>query len=528
MSGLVIRLAGVEQPETRVFHQESISVGTAPTCDLSFRPDDHALPLSATLLKLRADNGVFRISTVDEVARVTRDGEAVAIGDAIRDGDTLYFGTTGVRLRFFTLSPSMELAESLQLGAAVLGRTHAQQALASSNGHPAAPRTDVALVFVKQLLRELVAEIPRRVLYVAAGIVLFIIGTIVYINTLSFLEGRRNHNAVSELKQSVGKMQEEMKQTREEVRKAREDARFVQQSLSFAARVVENYGPGVCLIYGIYSYEDPRSGREARYKEPSEMSAPIGANGTVNLSVDGSGPVYELEFIGTGFLVQPGMVLTNRHVAQPWYDDPVASMIRGQGFRPKLKEFYAYFPKMRQPFLLHPLEVGRRIDIAICSFEQGDAALPVLPIDENGEGAVNGQSVVLIGYPAGVEALLAKIDESDRMGLATSGRIPLRTLLNDLAGRTLIRPMTTQGHIGDITANRIVHDAQTSEGGSGGPIFGSNGKVIGINQAILPGTPNNYGIPIRYGIELLKKHKPDLQLEVGQNGGASPSTPASR
>jgi S1-C subfamily serine protease len=81
-----------------------------------------------------------------------------------------------------------------------------------------------------------------------------------------------------------------------------------------------------------------------------------------------------------------------------------------------------------------------------------------------------------------------------------------------------VSPQSTQGHIGDITSGRLVYDAQTGEGGSGGPVFGANGKVIGVNQAILPGTPSNFGVPIRYGIDLVKKHLPEQAVGAASNG----------
>ncbi|HZS09847.1 MAG TPA: serine protease [Blastocatellia bacterium] len=526
MNGLVIRLAGVEQPETKIFHEDSITIGTSPACDLSFRPEEHhtdELPHSAELLELHSTAGTYRIASMDESVALTRDGELVAVGDSIRDGDTLYFGKTGVRLRFFFLTPTVELAESLQLGTAVLARVRAEdKALAASesadgavakpgkNLQPVTPRTDVALVFVKQLLRELVAEIPRRKLYAALAVIGLIIGTILYINALSFFESRRNIKAIEELKAKVGEVQAGLSKAHDEIRKNNDETASVRRSLSFAANVVENYGRGVCLIYGVYTWTDPRSGREARFKEPTETNTLISPGGGINLSVDGSGPVCEMEFIGTGFLAAPGLVLTNRHVAQPWYGDIVATAIRGQGLRPKVKELYAYFPRTPQPFKLQVLEAARTSDVAICNFDQGHAALPVLPVDEKGEGSVSGQSVVLMGYPAGIEGLLAKTDEGDPAAL--NRRASLRSLLNDLSIRSQIRPYSTQGHIGDVTATRIVYDAATSEGGSGGPVFGSNGKVIGINQAILPGSPANFGVPIRYGIELLKKY------QAGQEG----------
>jgi serine protease Do len=176
-----------------------------------------------------------------------------------------------------------------------------------------------------------------------------------------------------------------------------------------------------------------------------------------------------------------------------------------------VRELLVYFPKIRQPLALKQADVSNERDVALCTFAQGDLELPILPLDEQDEGAVSGQSVVLMGYPAGLDGLLARVDERERWGLS---RVSLRTALNELAGREQIRPQSTQGHIGDITPRQLVYDAPTSEGGSGGPVFGLNGKVIGINQAVMPNTPSNFGVPIRYAIELIQKHKVQQQAKT--------------
>jgi serine protease Do len=521
MNGIVIRLAGVRQPETKLFSQPEITIGTLPDCDLWIATDDDRLPQSTHLLTISLQGGIYRLTMVDPEAQITRHGETVAAGDPIHDGDTFYFGETGIRLRVFALSERMELAESLQLGTALL--SHARQAdiaLRDSTGHQvsATPRTDVAIVFVKQLIRELVSEIPRRLLYAAIGIAALVIGVIVYINTLSFLEGRRNNRAIKDIERKISEVGSDMNRLRTDVQSANERSAFVLNALSMAPSIVANYGPSVCLVYGTYSFVDPRAGREARFREPTESNNPLGPGGTVNLSTDGNGPVYEVEFIGTGFLVARGMVLTNRHVVQPWIDDPIASIIRTQGLQPRLKELYNYFPKARQPFALRSLEVDAARDLALCTFDQGETELPVLPLDETGEGAVSGQLVVLLGYPGGIEGLLARSSEGDRLGLIARRGASLKTILNELSTHEQISPQSTQGHLGDITSTRIVYDAQTGEGGSGGPVFGANGKVIGVNQAILPGTPSNFGIPIRYGISLLRKHVPETTAAASPGG----------
>ena len=52
MNGIVIRLAGVRQPETKLFHQSVITIGTAAECDLHIAPEDERLPAEASLLTI--------------------------------------------------------------------------------------------------------------------------------------------------------------------------------------------------------------------------------------------------------------------------------------------------------------------------------------------------------------------------------------------------------------------------------------------------------------------------------------------
>jgi S1-C subfamily serine protease len=58
---------------------------------------------------------------------------------------------------------------------------------------------------------------------------------------------------------------------------------------------------------------------------------------------------------------------------------------------------------------------------------------------------------------------------------------------NELAALSLIRPSATCGHLGDVVGDKLIYDAPTAHGGSGGPVFNSRGQVIGINAAYLDG-----------------------------------------
>jgi len=375
------------------------------------------------------------------------------------------------------------------------------------------PRTDVALVFVKKLLRELVAEIPRGVLYTIAGIfgvIALIVITIISVNTLGFLEGRRNNRAINELQQTMVDMRNEIDKLGESLQEARTETSNIRSSLSLPEKIVNSYGEGVCLIYGTYVFVDPRvgGGSEIKFKEPSGTENPIGPDGAINLGVDGNGRVYEVEFMGTGFLASKGFVLTNRHVIQAWDEDDIASLIMNRGFRPRLKELLAYFPQTAQPFKLTPVKTSPDQDVALCSFDQGSAELLPLPLDETSDGVARGQSVVLLGYPAGLEGLIARTNNISKANRRLYGNLSYRTQLNELAASSKIIPQSTQGHISDVSP-QLVYDARTDEGGSGGPVFGANGKVIGINQAILMSSQStaSFGVPIRHGLALLKKHQ---------------------
>jgi S1-C subfamily serine protease len=87
---------------------------------------------------------------------------------------------------------------------------------------------------------------------------------------------------------------------------------------------------------------------------------------------------------------------------------------------------------------------------------------------------------------------------------ATAMRVP--DVARELAVRGLIRPLVTQGHVSARLPSRIVHDAATTTGGSGGPLFNRNGVVIGVNYAVLREfSASNLAVPIRLARKLLRE-----------------------
>jgi hypothetical protein len=68
---------------------------------------------------------------------------------------------------------------------------------------------------------------------------------------------------------------------------------------------------------------------------------------------------------------------------------------------------------------------------------------------------------------------------------------------SELAALSLIRPSATFGHLGDMVGDKLIYDAPTAHGGSGGPVFNSKGEVIGINSAYMDGfTGGTLGVAV--------------------------------
>jgi serine protease Do len=291
----------------------------------------------------------------------------------------------------------------------------------------------------------------------------------------------------------------EMQALKEELGTTRERIASLEDERAAGERIIRAYGPGVCLLQGAYGFFD-ETGRPLRYAAAPEES------GTQPPSVDGKGPPYVVDYYGTGFLVEKGgLVLTNRHVAQPWWNDATAEALGHQGFQPRFVRLRAFFPGHSESLPVSAERVSEEADLALLQVDIGARRIPVLPLEKQRARAVPGQPVVVVGYPTGLEAILAKAETGVVQAILESHGTDSARVTEALSIRGLIRPSTTQGHIGDITPSDIVFDAPSAQGGSGGPVFNKHGQVIAVEYAVLPkfgGT--SFGVPIAYALDLLR------------------------
>ncbi len=294
----------------------------------------------------------------------------------------------------------------------------------------------------------------------------------------------------------------EVKSLREALDGTRQRIVTLESERAAGEQIIKQYGGGVCLIQGAYSYYDA-SGRPLRYKEGADERTAAELSSV--LTPEGDGAVHTVEYYGTGFLVQTGgLVLTNRHVAEPWWQDTTAALLQSQGYEPRLAYLRAFFPRQVDPFELKLARASSKYDLALLRAGVKGRKIPVLPLDASPQRTLAGQPVVVVGYPTGLEAILAKAESGVvRKILETHGTDSERVTIA-LSRQGLIRPSTTQGHIGDITHTDIVFDAPSAQGGSGGPVFNRFSQVIAVEYAVLQKFGgNSFGIPIAYARELL-------------------------
>jgi len=188
---------------------------------------------------------------------------------------------------------------------------------------------------------------------------------------------------------------------------------------------------------------------------------------------------------GTGFLVGDTLLATNRHVAEPWYGDTEAEALIKRGATGMLESLVVFFPGSPTPVSLTPGTVSSTGDLAVLRIEDKDAVrgLAVLPLAKG--TALPGELVTVIGYPMGIAGMVAKSPNGIYQRMAY--RHNDITAASELAALSLIRPSTTCGHLGDVVGDKLIYDAPTAHGGSGGPVFNSNAEVIGVNSAYIDG-----------------------------------------
>ncbi|GMQ90134.1 MAG: hypothetical protein BMS9Abin10_0485 [Gammaproteobacteria bacterium] len=292
-----------------------------------------------------------------------------------------------------------------------------------------------------------------------------------------------------------------------------ENARFTSTAERLAAlearsdasrRVISTASESIVFLQLAYGFVDPASGKPMRRLVPARDGTSVYESADpVALSPEGDGPVFERLFTGTAFVAsEDGLLLTNRHVARPWEIDELSRKLLGQGYRPVVRRFVGYLAGFKEPFDVSLVVVSDDVDVAVlrCGAVTGRvnhltlSTVPPQPGDE----------VIVLGYPTGMRALLARAGEGFVQKLRKVEGMDFWKVARRLSEAGGIGPLATRGIIGQVSTAAVVYDAETTSGGSGGPVVGLDGKVVAVNTAIMPEFGgSNLGVPVAQARRLL-------------------------
>jgi S1-C subfamily serine protease len=526
-SGIIIHVTVGKEKRTEFFSEERIRLGSDETSDLQIHTGKVAAG-EGVWLELERDAEVYRIIKFNESLQLLHNGKPMRRYVAVEDGDTIDIDSTGVSFAFFSLTSKSALITTNR-------ETHVAQFIEEAAlGAAASPKRDDAKAFLRVFIRELSREISWLTKIVVLLLALGFIGGILYLGNSVSRELRVSREQSEQQGEIIRKLEERLGQTSQQLGELDKTNKVFRDIVSLAPNLRLEYGNGICLIVGVYDLVDRKTGKTLRYPDPAsfqpdpyepmegeESQKPVPPQ--MGLTTEGNGTPVEYDFIGTGFHAGGGYIVTNRHVVQPWEeDDLVKQMIKQSSGKARVKRLVVYFPNLPQPIPLKMQQFGSKEDLAVGSIDPNMVSpdIPVLPIDTGTEAAAIGKTVVTMGYPSGPDRLLAMVDDEEARAINARFGNSRQALLNYLAQSRKIVPLTTQGAITDLDTRRIVHDAKTAEGGSGAPLFGQSGKVIGVNFGVFTeNTAANMAIPIKFAVDLLKRAgwKSPEEIQTQQN-----------
>jgi S1-C subfamily serine protease len=257
-------------------------------------------------------------------------------------------------------------------------------------------------------------------------------------------------------------------------------------------RVVMAASSSVIFVQGGYQLIESASGQPLRILLGPTGAPRVGPGGIPLTTTEGDGPVFEVQFTGSAWLAtDDGLLVTNRHVAIPWSENDQVGPIFERGFEPRLR-LLGYLPDRAEPVELSFVAASNNVDLAVVRAPEMEGREPLRLADEN---PGPGQEILVLGYPAGIDALLAR-SGAVFVDSLMQRRPDFWTVVQELSDAGFIRPLATRGIVGQVTPSTVAYDAETTRGGSGGPVLSLDGEVVAVTFAILAEFGgSNLGVP---------------------------------
>src|SRR5207247_3341750 len=145
-----------------------------------------------------------------------------------------------------------------------------------------------------------------------------------------------------------------------------------------------------------------------------------------------------LDIFGTGFLASTGgQILTNHHVAEPWWHNDELKEMLDQGLEPVIAEMAAYFPCIPHGIAINTEKISSTVDVAIVRGNISGLGIKQVALAEGRRSAISGGPVVLLGYPTALDAILARAGAETLQSIATATKGDPKQVMEELARRNL-------------------------------------------------------------------------------------------
>ena len=502
-------------------HDADVTVGRNPNCAIVFSPNE--VLVSARHATLLYQDGTYVLHDEGSRNGTFVNGEKVTEDRILQHGDLVQFGAGGPGGRFVVGAgpepmPTLdqhELARASELFSATRLSDRPRRV---SDSAKASTTKDLLALAVWRGKRN------RGALLVVAAVATVGIGAVFVWQQRSKSELGRALAELSELLASERDSRFVLEadiasfQIKADSLQAliAEEQRRVANNPRIDADAIRELSGGVALLVFTYGYAEVGGDRLLRYDidERGLVQLDVGPGGrpAPSLSFGGSGDPVKRQGTATGFLVDSaGVLLTNRHVAEPWAKDEHLSFLRsrGQNVEGRFIDLRAYFPPGGPSYPLIVEGVSNLADVAVTRIVGPTPRSSVLPLAGVGGTTGPGDPLVLIAYPTGLHNLLYRESKAQRKLILQAVGNDARLLAAELASRRLIQPLITDGSISDITSREVIHNAGTTVGASGGPLIDLRYGVIAIHYASVrspsPGDPfqTQRGVPIRYAWDIL-------------------------
>lgn len=261
-------------------------------------------------------------------------------------------------------------------------------------------------------------------------------------------------------------------------------------------RVIREATSAIVFLQIAFGLRDKETGLMMRHVVSPDGMPVIAPQGYPLLTLEGEGPVATVQMIGTGFLIRGGRhIVTNRHVAMPWERGSTDQAFGMDRLEPIVLKFIAYFPGHAEPIGVTLLRASESADLAVVALETEVPYVAGLALSET--PPLSGEEVVVLGYPTGLRSLLAQAGDAFLQELQAEKDTDFWSVAQRLSEAGLIIPLASRGIVAQVAAELIVYDAETTLGGSGGPVLNADGEVIAVNTAFLPEFGgSNFGVSV--------------------------------